>query len=248
VILWRGNIHYPCTSSQLGEKFTLLHYDGNIIDLFNLFGIHMYIVFHRWFDVWLFKFNHIASVYHHSLARSLHCEVTTTLREVYIVRLQPGHYRPFQFIWDPYIVYNRWLYVWLFKFNHWKDITCISSQLGEKFTLLQPGHHWPFQFICEPCIVYNRWLKPSIQITVPRDSTYKKAWSLHMEFGRYKTWQAIHFTRSTEGLMCDRSSLIIRCMRPLDNITTWREVYIITLQRQHHRPFQCIWDPYVYSL
>ncbi len=32
------------------------------------------------------------------------------------------------------------------------------------------------------------------------------------------------------------------------NVTTWREVYIVTLQRQHHRPFQFIWDPYVYSL
>ena len=31
-------------------------------------------------------------------------------------------------------------------------------------------------------------------------------------------------------------------------ITTWREVYIVTLQPGHHRPFQIIWDPFVYSL
>ncbi len=32
-------------------------------------------------------------------------------------------------------------------------------------------------------------------------STYKKAWSLHTEFGRDRTWlQAIYFTRGTEGL------------------------------------------------
>ena len=72
--------YYPCISSQLGEKFTLLRYDANIIDLFNLFGIHMYIVYNRWFYVRLFKFNHlkhITPVYHRNLVRNLHCYVTT---------------------------------------------------------------------------------------------------------------------------------------------------------------------------
>ena len=48
--------------------------------------------------------------------------------------------------------------------------------------------------------------------------------------------------------MCNCSSLLIEWMLPLHNITTWREVYIVTFQRQHHRRFQFIWDPYVYGL
>jgi hypothetical protein len=39
------SLYYPYTISQLGEKFILLRYNANIIDLFNLFGIHMYIVY-----------------------------------------------------------------------------------------------------------------------------------------------------------------------------------------------------------
>ena len=31
--------YYPCISSQLGEKFTLLRYNQDIVDLFNVFGI-----------------------------------------------------------------------------------------------------------------------------------------------------------------------------------------------------------------
>ncbi len=46
------------------------------------------------------------------------------------------------------------------------------------------------------CLFYS-----SMQITVQLDRTYKKAWSLHMEFGRDRTWlQAKYFTRGTEGL------------------------------------------------
>ena len=47
VVYERVKAYYPCISSQLGEKFTLLRYDANIIDLFTLFGIHMYIVYNR---------------------------------------------------------------------------------------------------------------------------------------------------------------------------------------------------------
>ena len=50
-----------------GEKFTLLRYDANIIDLFNSFGIHMYIVYY----VWLFKFNHLKHITPHNLVRNL---------------------------------------------------------------------------------------------------------------------------------------------------------------------------------
>ena len=109
--------YYPCISSRLGEKFTLLHYN-HIIDLFNLFGIHMYIVYNRWLYVWLFKFNHLMDltpVYHHNLARSLHCYVTTRTSLTFSI-----------YLWAMYIVYNRWLYVWLFKFNHLKDLTPIQ--------------------------------------------------------------------------------------------------------------------------
>ncbi len=42
------NGYYPYTISQLGEKFILLRYNANIIDLFNLFGTHKYIVYNRW--------------------------------------------------------------------------------------------------------------------------------------------------------------------------------------------------------
>ncbi len=44
-------------------------------------------------------------------------------------------------------------------------------------------------------------VNPSMQITVQLDRTYKEAWSLHMEFGRDRTWlQAIYVTRGIEGL------------------------------------------------
>ena len=33
---------YPCISSQLGEKFSLLRYHQDIMDLFNLFGTRVY--------------------------------------------------------------------------------------------------------------------------------------------------------------------------------------------------------------
>ena len=122
--------YYPCISSQLAEKFSLLHYNQDVIDLFNLFGIHMYIVFTSRLYVWLFKFNHLKHItpaYHHNLVRSLHCYVTTRTsltfsiylwdnlmditpaqyhnlaRSLYYYVAQRQHHRPFQFMWDPYL-------------------------------------------------------------------------------------------------------------------------------------------------
>ena len=109
VVLFKFQAYYPCISSQLGEKFTLVCYN-----LFNWFGIHMYTVYNRWLYVWLFKFNDlndITPVYHHNLVRNVHCYVTTRTSSTFSI-----------YLWAMYIVYNRWLYVWLFKFNHWKDI------------------------------------------------------------------------------------------------------------------------------
>ena len=68
--LWKDSI------SQLGEKFILLRYNANIIDLFNLFGSHMHIVYNRRLYVWLFKFNNLMDItptQYHNLARSLYC-------------------------------------------------------------------------------------------------------------------------------------------------------------------------------
>ncbi len=144
--------YYPCISSQLAEKFSLLRYNQDIIDLFNLFGIHMYIVYTSRLYVWLFKFNHstrITPAYHHNLARSLHCYVTTMPSLTFSI-----------YLGAMYIVCTGWLCVWL---------TVCSSEIIE--------------------------------------------WIL-----------------------------------PLYIITTWREVYIVMVQRQRHRPFQFIWDPYVYRL
>jgi hypothetical protein len=102
--------YYPCISSQLGEKFTLLRYNQDIIDLFNSFGIHMYIVYY----VWLFKFNHLKHITPHNLVRNLHCYVTTRTSltfSIYLVSM--------------YFVCNRWRCVTdgLFKFNNLMDIT-----------------------------------------------------------------------------------------------------------------------------
>ncbi len=77
---------FTYTISQLGEKFILLRYNANIIDLFNLFGINMYTVYNRWLYVWLFKFNHLMDftpVYHHNVARSLHCYITTRIIDLF---------------------------------------------------------------------------------------------------------------------------------------------------------------------
>ncbi len=54
----------------------------------------------------------ILPVYHHNLAKSLHCFVTTGTSLTFSI-----------YLWAMYIVYNRWLYVWLFKFNNSMDIT-----------------------------------------------------------------------------------------------------------------------------
>ncbi len=80
-----------------------------------IFGIHMYIVYNRWLYVWLFKLNHwkdIFLVYHHNLAKNVHCYVTTRTSLPFSI-----------YLWAMYIVYKRWLYVWLFKFNNWMDST-----------------------------------------------------------------------------------------------------------------------------
>jgi hypothetical protein len=75
----------------------------------------VYIVYNRWLYVWLFKFNNsmdITPTQYHNLARSLYCYVTTPTSSTFSI-----------YLWAMYIVYNRWLYVWLFKFNNWMDIT-----------------------------------------------------------------------------------------------------------------------------
>ena len=82
---------------------------------FSIYLWAMYIVYNRWLYVWLFKFNHfkdITTVHHHNLARSLHCYITSRTSSTFF-NLFGIHM---------YIVYNRWLYVWLFEFTHWKDI------------------------------------------------------------------------------------------------------------------------------
>ena len=152
-----------CISSQLGEKFILLRSNQDIIDLFNLFGIHMYIVYNRWLYVRLFKFNHlkdITPVYHHNLAKSLHCYVMTPTSSTFSIYLciwsiigdficdcsrflkdiTPVYHHNLArglhcyvttrtsltfsiYLCAMYIVYNRWLYVWLFEFNYLMDIT-----------------------------------------------------------------------------------------------------------------------------
>ena len=144
--------YFSCISSQFGKTCTLLRYNQDIIDLFNLFGIHMYIVYNRWLYVWLFKFNHlkhITPVYHHNLARNLHCYVTTRTSLTFPI-----------YLGAMYIVYNRWLYVWLFKFNNSMDITptqyhnlarslyCyVTTPTSSTFSI----------YLWAMYIVYNRW-------------------------------------------------------------------------------------------
>jgi hypothetical protein len=127
IIQWILPLHNITTCREV----ILLRYNANIIDLFKWFGIHMYIVYTRWFYVWLFEFNHlkdITPVYHHNLARSLHGYVTTRTSLTFSI-----------YLWAMYIVYNRWLYVWLFKFNpfiHYCDHVvaklnaCVISKYG----------------------------------------------------------------------------------------------------------------------
>ena len=96
-------------SSQFGKTCALLRYNQDIVDPFNLFGIHMYIVYNRWLYVWLFKFNHLKDItpeYHHNLARSLHCYVTTRTSLTFSI-----------YLGTVYIVCNRWLYVTVQVFN-----------------------------------------------------------------------------------------------------------------------------------
>ena len=113
----------------------------------------MYIVYNRWLYVWLFTFNHLMDltpVYHHNLARSLHCYVTTRTSLTFSI-----------YLWAMYIVYNRWLYVWLFKFNHLKHITPVyHHNLARNlhcYVTTRTSLTFPI-YLGAMYIVYNRWL------------------------------------------------------------------------------------------
>ncbi len=127
----------------------------------------------------LFKLNNlmnITPVYHHNLARSLHCYVTTRTSLTFSI-----------YLWAMYIVYNRWLYVWLFKFNNLIDITPTQSQLGEKFILLRYNANMIDLFKLSGShmhIVYNRWLyvwlfKFNNSMDITPTQYHNLAWSLY---------------------------------------------------------------------